>query len=307
MLGALASGLLLAFTSASARADDGDHDARERARRSFSEAKTAFGQHNYTAAAAAFEEAARLVAHPSTWLNAAEAWELAGDLTRAAEDCDRAIAMDPATTHAADATRRLERLVARIATLEVNGPPALLVRLQSGEPRSPPFRARLSPGRHSLIVVDTANHHDRKVEVDLAAGQTRALDLSPSEAKENDTRAPPQANTIVRTHGGIPLVSKVAFGGGIACAAATAVLGFMTVDAKGDYEADPTRSSLDSFKRTRLLTNVALAATLVSGGVGLVLWIVSPQPSGTPTRAGDATRSVLTAAPRAILPGGLSF
>src|SRR5262245_46232309 len=109
--GPLMAGTFAMLVIASTSRADTDDAARERASRSFSEAKTAFALRNFTAAATAFEEAARLTPHPVTWLDAADAWERAGQPTRAAEDCDRALAILNDPNLGADANRRLERLL----------------------------------------------------------------------------------------------------------------------------------------------------------------------------------------------------
>src|SRR5687767_13950840 len=73
---------------------DGEEE-KQQALKSFKRGEEAFGRRQFVRAARAFERAACLEAHPSAWLNAAEAWERAGDLGRAAEDLEEVIAMGP--------------------------------------------------------------------------------------------------------------------------------------------------------------------------------------------------------------------
>src|SRR4051812_39095386 len=79
-----------------ARADDPSSGARARADESFRQAKAAFARGEFAAAAAAFEQAATFVLHPAPLMNAAEAWENAGEPVRAIEDCDRVSAIPDA-------------------------------------------------------------------------------------------------------------------------------------------------------------------------------------------------------------------
>src|SRR3954468_1332556 len=76
--------------AATAHADDAAHD---RAAESFRQAQAAFQRRDFAAAAAAFEQAAGFEPHPAPLMNAADAWERANEWARAAEDCDRVLAM----------------------------------------------------------------------------------------------------------------------------------------------------------------------------------------------------------------------
>src|SRR4051812_2488963 len=106
--------------AATAHADDAAH---KRAAESFRQAQAAFERRDFAAAAAAFEQAATFEPHPAPLLNAADAWERAGEPARAAEDCDRALAMPNASdAHRAEAGQCLERLAPKLATLDFRGP-----------------------------------------------------------------------------------------------------------------------------------------------------------------------------------------
>src|SRR4051812_10152240 len=88
-----------------ARADAPSADEHARAAEIFGQAQAAFSRREFSAAAAAFEQAASFEAHPAALLNAAEAWEAVPDPARAAEDCDRVLAIpgvSPEFQHEAD-------------------------------------------------------------------------------------------------------------------------------------------------------------------------------------------------------------
>ena len=261
----------------------GDDEARERASRSFGEAKAAFALHKYTAAGAAFEEAARLVPHPATWLDAAAAWEAAGELARAAEDCDRALALAGESGPAADATRRLDRLAPKIATVDLRGRPALLARVDGGDPTGLPAKRRLEPGHHRFVAREASTGEERSVELDLAAGEARTVDLDsafppppppsppappPTPAPEREAAPPPTRRA------GPPLGSWIAFGAATVGAGVTTTFGVLTLGAKSTYQLTPTRETLDTFKSDRLATNIALGTAAVAAAVGVVLWLL---------------------------------
>jgi tetratricopeptide (TPR) repeat protein len=270
---------VLALSSPSRAADE---DARERASRSFGEAKAAFALHQYTAAAAAFEEAARLVPHPATWLDAAAAREAAGDPARAAEDCDRALALADEPGPSADALRRLERLAPKIATVELRGRPALLARVDGGDPIGLPAKRRLAPGHHRVVVREAASGEERSVELDLAAGDARTVDLdaalpplmpAPAPAPAPDP-APERPAPLRRAGSGPPLGSTIAFGAAGVGGAIATVFGVLTLDAKSNYERTPTHATLDTFKADRLTTNIALGTAVIAAAVGVTVWLL---------------------------------
>src|SRR5262249_30013942 len=127
----------------------------------------------------AFEQAAFFAPHPAPLLNAEEAWEKAGEPARAAEDCDRVLAMEDATPDfRAEAEKRLAALVPRIATIDFSGPRTIVVRIDGGANIEIPARRRVAPGRHALAFVDLTSSRSKVSEVTLARGETRAVDVT---------------------------------------------------------------------------------------------------------------------------------
>ncbi len=101
--GLLAVAYVVATGTAWAQPADGD---RERAAETFRQAEAAFARREYAGAAAGFEEAGRFVPHPKTFLNAAEAWELAGLAARAATACERALGLPDVPSALRDGSTR---------------------------------------------------------------------------------------------------------------------------------------------------------------------------------------------------------
>jgi len=262
---------------APARGGD-EPSARARASESFREAKAAFARGDFAAAAAAFEQAARLAPHPATWLNAAEAWERRGDLVHAAEDCDRARDVsgeDESYRREVDA--RLARVLAAVGTLEAAGPRALSIRVDGGDAQQLPARRRLAPGVHRVVTVDVATGRERAEEVTLRANHVTRFDArafadAPPAIRVADDRARP----------GPPAATWICFGLAGAFAVPATIFGVSTLAAKSDYDAAPSRDALDRFKRDRTLTDVSLAAALTALGVGTALWIIAPRRAPPP-------------------------
>lgn len=264
--------LVAASFGSIAHAED---DARTRASARFREAQSAFALGSYRASALAFEEASTLAPHPSVWLNAAEAWELAGDPLRAAEDCERALAMDDVGADvAAEAKKRLARLATKLARLEVTGAPGLQLSLDEAVAVRPPLSRWVTPGTHRLVVVEGDARREMKVEVDAGARRTIELATSPATNTPSPTpppedRLPPAPSRDVSP----PAAAWVSFGVAGAAFIGMAAFGGLTLSAKDDFDGAPTRDNADAFYRNRTVTNVALGIGLGAATLGGIIWV----------------------------------
>src|SRR5262249_41212212 len=150
--------------------------------------------------------------HAATHLNAAEAWELAGNRARAAEMCDRVLAdgaAEPKYTEVARA--RLARLAPRIATVDVVGKNVAQTSVDGGPACAIPHPFRLAPGHQE------GRRRDRRVGLDVGGGDVRALDLpAPAPPAAPTTGRVVSAPTASKDEASAvhapPLVSWVAFG-----------------------------------------------------------------------------------------------
>jgi tetratricopeptide (TPR) repeat protein len=272
---------LLVVASGARAADD-----KDRARVLFQQAQQAFEQKNYAAAAAAFEEAAQLAPHPAAWLDAAEAWELDRELPRAAQDCDRALAMpDASETHRREAATRLARLLPSVATLEASdrAGSGLRVTMDGGPEEHVPTRFRLAPGRHVLAVLAPSGTPAGRFDLDLAAGETRTQELTPA-APPPAAGPPPlvaEAPLPVASAGepgsrrmrSPPVASWIAFATSAAAVATAVVAGELTLSARTDFNQAPTFERRDHFYAMRTVTNVAWATAGGAAVVGVALWV----------------------------------
>lgn len=275
---------LILSTTAVAAADD---TPRERAREAFRVGKAAFAKRDFTQAAQAFELAAEYAPHPAPLLNALDAWLRAGELARAAEDCDRVLAM-PASEpeHRAVANDALLKLSPRIGTVEVVGPSGVRVRLDDGAPFDLPARRRAMPGTHT-IVVSTGKGETAPTTISVEAGKAQSLvgRLLPEGTLEPPT---PRAEVAPRTESGEkarggggssgpPAATWISFAAGGVALGAAGYFGLRTLDAKREFEATPTERNADAFDRSRLFTNVVLGAGVAAIVIGGVFWLVTPE------------------------------
>lgn len=289
---ALASAaVVLALVACPARAG-AEAGGETRAAEVFARGSAQFERRAYREAAASFEEAAALAPHPAPLLNAADAWERAGDLPRAADACDRALALGETTGAFRDvALQRLERLVPKVGTLEVVGPDDVEVQIDGGAEMRPPRRRRLAPGAHRIRVVDRTLQA-RELSVTVEPGQTRTLDVSP-ELASLASAPDPGARAASGPRGGPPWPSVLLLGASVVSAGAAGAFGAMTLSAQRAFDGDPSRENADTFYARRTATNVALGGALVLGAAGVVLWVLAPG-----ARAGGGSAARPTAALR---------
>jgi hypothetical protein len=267
--------LVLLFASSSFAAPTPED--QKRAAESFRQAEAAFARKEYAAAAAAFELAARFAPHPTAHLNAAEAWELAGDPVRAAEACERAIALaDPDPSFQAEAKKRLEALGPKVARIEIAGPPRMRVRIDGGEEIAPPAKRYVTPGTHRIEVRDPEGGTSSTSTV-APAGETAIVDLTPARVEpppppQPDHRPPPPP--VIEDEPPVPAATWVAFGIAGAAGTAVAILGGLTVAAQSTFEEDPTQPNADAFYAMRVGTNVSIGIAGAAALTGAIIWIV---------------------------------
>jgi len=278
----LALGIAFAWTLWPCIAMATPEDER-RAAESFQQGEVAFARKEFEKAAVAFELAGTFAPHPSAYLNAAEAWEKAGDFARAAQACARAIEIPhPDPSFHAEANKRLAALAPRVARVDLIGPAKMRVRVDASDPIVAPATRYLAPGHHEIVATDPDTGASRSIPVDLSAGASRSVDVTPEDP--NKKVAPPPRPLV-------PLGTWISFGIAGAGAVVVGVLGGLTVDAQSSFEEAPTRESADRFYDLRLGTNVALGVTLAAVVAGAVVWIVDAATS-PPSPAKPAATSI---------------
>lgn len=266
---------VLASTPASAQTEE--------AKKAFDDGQAAFRARRYGEAAEAYERSARATPHPASLVNAAESWELDGNLVRAARACDWALTlpMDAALKSAVE--QRLGRLLRSIGSVAFRDGAGTSATLD-GTPVHPPEVVRVSHGRHRVAIAGPAG---RAFDVDVGMGETREVSLSVPQAPVQDARtdAPPRpkAKDAEVSSSGPPAAAWAAFAVAGVGLAATTTFGLLTLGARSRFDDVPTRENADAFFRDRTLTNVSLVVTAVGAAAGVGLWLFWPK---APAHAG---------------------
>ena len=265
-------------------------DARRRAAEQFEEGKRAFASGQFVEAAEHFQQAALIAPHPAALINAAEAWERAGDAARAVELCDRIAAAPYADARFVDAALAMSRrLSPRIATVDVTGPEGGKASIDGSTEVPIPHRFRLRAGKHEAMLTDSARRV-RKVALDVAAGESRVVDPGPTRdapavvpprtsppAEPAPAPPPPSsASGSAASSAGTSVIPWISFGVAAAAAGVGGYFAVQTIHSRDDYRATANRTTSDAFYRNRLIANVGLFGAAAFAVTGVVLLVVAP-------------------------------
>jgi len=269
----------------------GNSDKMAEARQLYSEAKQAFKDHKYKDAALGFEAASKL--HPAgvALYTAAQAWELAGDATRAADAYSRALTTPKLSDSQTErAKSRLAALEQKLGTVTVKGPSTTTAQLEDRIELPLPAVLHGKPGDHTLTL-KTQDGMTEQRKLTLAVGQHKDVDAeakaetpaettttAPSETqKKKVDLAPPAKHPVGEASSGsstLATVGYIATGAGVAAVGGGVLLGLSAKDAASTYDSTPSQATYDHAMGLQTKTNIMLIAggAVTAIGLGLVIW-----------------------------------
>ncbi|HTV23618.1 MAG TPA: hypothetical protein VMG12_33240 [Polyangiaceae bacterium] len=275
----------LAFTSVpAAAAEPQPTNSTQLAQQRFREAKEAYRERRYSAAASLFEAADRLAPHPSTRFNAAAAWDEAGEAARAATAYEAALAassLEEGKRKVAEG--RLSSLKLELGKVLVQRPLGAFVTVDHVQRAPVPTTFYLLPGSYELQIdfqgqtnaspLEVVAGRDHDVKLDYAEEEPSAPSAPPEATKPLPPPLPPvDAGISQKTWGWVGMGAGVALGG------AAIVLGLRALAARDRY-ADSQNTDSDARSEAaslRLATNVLWGGATAAGVTGLVLVLTAP-------------------------------
>lgn len=269
--------------------------SEHKAKVSFEAGQRAFNRGDYSRAAGLFERAARWKPHPAAFLDAAEAWALAGDPVRAAELCDHVLGMSNIEErYRRKASDRLQALEKQLFTLHITGRRGTNVRVDGGALRPLPAVVRLEPGVHRVVAIDQRGR-EQSMEVTGARGTSSRLVVLPQpapsptpapggsnptapSAKAPPAKAPATKAPSPKRASGPSVASWVLWSGAAVGGVTAAVGGVLTLQARDRFNREPTVAHADAFDHDKLLTNLSLGVAGALAVGGALVWWASPGP-----------------------------
>ncbi len=277
--------------SAAAQLDD-DESAREQqqAANLFEAAEAAFAAQDYDRAARLFERANDKAPHASVAYNAAVSWDYAKQRARAADAYQLALTLeglDPSQVTVAE--QRLAELGLQLGYVHIAKPVGGLATVGRIERQPIPLRFYQEPGAYA-VELETADGATTSTQIVVIGGQTLRVELNlverppPTSTVQPSTaalqvgaKAPPPAPDVVPSSTR-EVLGWVSIGVGVAAAGVAGYLGYQVLRNKEAY-LKGGRRDVDRYDDHRALqagTNVAWAASGVTGALGVVLLLTSP-------------------------------
>ena len=248
---------------------------KQEAARHFKAGVRAFWQHKYEEAAEAFEKANEVVPNHKALFNAADAWEKAGSLVKAAQRFRQYLDVAPERARARDeAQSRLEAILEKVGRLELAGDDVHDITVD-GE--SAELGERLvTPGEHVVAAVAGGEAIEKRVDVE--AGALLRVLLEPPPPPPPEPEPEPVMDVVGKDEGpsdkGLsPTYFYVGVGVSAALAGATVWSGLDTQSKRDDFDANPTAAGYDegvsAQKRTNILLGLTAAAGVTTAALGL--------------------------------------
>jgi PEGA domain len=293
--GALAKGPTLA--GAAPAAPPPDKKTKDAARKAYGEGEKAYAANDFAAAYTGYAKANELIpsAHASYW--AAKSLDQGGKVDDAVKGYEALLA-DPGSSKIgedklADAHTRLATLKAgQVGEVTVSTAAVGAVLLVDGaaQPGPLPATLKLAPGPHKLTL--TAEGYDvKEVDVQVTAGTKveQSVEMMPHAppppppppvpeiAPAPPPPPPPEKHSKVPAY----VTLGIATGGAIV----GTIFGVKALQAKSDYDSDPTTKHADDTERNALIADMAFGVAVTLGVTGIVLLTSSDDAPEAPKAA----------------------
>ena len=274
-----------------------DKKTKDAARKAYGEGEKAYAAGDFAAAYTGYAKANELIpsAHAAYW--AAKSLDQGGKSDDAIQGYETLLA-DPGSSKIgedklADAHTRLATLKAgQVGEVTVTSAAAGAVLLVDGAPQPGPLPVtlKLAPGPHKLTL--TAEGFDAKeVDLQVQAG-TKVEQKVEMQAHVAPPPPPPPVPEVApapppppppEKHSKVPayVTLGIATGGAIV----GTIFGVQALQAKSDYDSNPTTKHADDTERNALIADMAFGVAVTLGVTGIVLLTSSDDPADAPTAA----------------------
>ena len=228
----------------------------------------AFWQHKYVEAAESFEKANEVLPNHKALFNAADAWEKAGELVKAARKFRQYLEIAPEQAKARDeAQSRLEAILTKVGRLDLAGEGASDITVDGesvalGE-------MLVAPGEHVVAAVAGGEPVKKVVTVDAGAILRVLLEPPPPPPPpepEVDSGPIEKDKGVEDANTGMsPTIFYVGVAVSAALAGATVWSGLDTQSKRDDFDANPTGAGYDDGVSAQRRTNIILGLTAAAG------------------------------------------
>jgi hypothetical protein len=269
-----------------------DDKTASEASRAFAKASRLFKERKFVNAVAAFELAYRLRPHFMVQCSIARCYQNMNDMLKAAEHYQRCLDEGGKDTAMAKRVRAsLKSVKAQITWVDVQSPGRGGTIYVDGKAQGEaPRKIGINPGTH-VIEVRRSGAKTASSTIKTLGGEERELVLIPLDLKPTGEEVPDKPTPSGEEPPARRGLSQVWFWTGVGVTAAlaivTTVMGVQTLNARTEYNDNPTQEGADTFDQRRLLTNVFLGLTVAAAGGTTVLYFFTDFRGKEEQRGGD--------------------
>ena len=269
---------------------------KDAARKAYGEGEKAFAAGDFTAAYAGYTKANELIpsAHAAYW--SAKSLDQGGKSEDAIKGYEALLADTGSSKigddKLSDAHTRLAALkAAQVGEVTIASAAPGAVLMVDGAPQAGPLPVvlKLSPGPHKLVL--TAEGYDAK-ELELQVQGGSKVDQNVELMQHVAPPPPPPVPEIApapppppppEKHSKVPayVTLGIATGGAIV----GTIFGVQALQAKSDYDSNPSTKHADDTERNALIADMAFGVAVTLGVTGIVLLTSSDEPAAEPAKA----------------------
>lgn len=282
LLGALVGMLFAGLGRAQAQ------NAKELAKKHYSQGQEYFEDGRFAEAEAAFQRAYDASPHPIVLVSIAESRAGQGDFGGAVRAFERYLKDSPNASDRAKIEARINEIKAKPGKLAIRSSPVGASITIDGKTTTAitPTSVELEPGTHE-IVLRLENHQDlsKKISVEFGSNEVVQFNLRPVEGETvGELESEIQDDTAVESEvevdseietassSDVPVGAFVAGGVGAAGLISGVVFGLLALDAQSEFDTNPTDDTADKGETYALVADISYGVAIAGAVTAVILW-----------------------------------
>ncbi|MBI2896522.1 MAG: PEGA domain-containing protein [Deltaproteobacteria bacterium] len=249
-------------------------DATQRAREAYDRGRTQFAAQQYREALAAFQAAYDAKPHPTVLISIAECQERLEDFRAAVATLERYLADSPEARDRQQVQERIAAHRTRPAKINVTSEPAGAAIGVDGSASGQvtPATIEIAPGAHTIsLTLEGYENATQEITVEFAERRDLPLTLQTPVPEEPELPPEPAPVEEARTGGETAPVWVAAGVAGVGLVAG-AVLGFLALSDRSDFDDKPTVETADRGERFALFADIAFGVGIAAAVTTAVLY-----------------------------------
>lgn len=270
-------------------------EATQRAREAYDRGRTQFGAQQYQEALASFQAAYDARPHPTVLISIAECQERLEDYRAAVTTLEKYLRDSPEARDRQQVQERIAAHRSRPAKLNVTSEPAGAAISVDGNPSGQvtPATIEVAPGAHTIaLALEGYENATQEVTVEFAERRDLPMVLETPIPEEPEPPTEPAPIEETRTEGESAPVWVAAGVAGVGLVGG-AVLGFLALSDKSDFDDNPTVETADRGERFALFADIAFGVGIAAAVTAAVLYFSRSEPESAEGESSDTDLEAL--------------